>query len=185
MPQNQMPADETDWNNDQIGEMFRDISKYYAANIIENMLYIGRIVYHDGLYSFSRDHQHDPYDMGNADNDTTQVVHVIGEVHPWTALHRIIELKVKSCLYLNENEHNNEIEVRSIHKGIGTAIYSRGQYPLIWWNPNYRDHKYFDVIDIQKVFTEKQQKDSFLSMLAESLRGYELFPPLVQLKRNN
>ena len=185
MQQNQRPIEDTNWDEDEMDDIFNDIYKYYAANIVENMLYIGKIIYADGVYRFAPDQSHGPFSMLDPSKEITRFVHVIGEIHPWSALQRICELKVHSCLYLNENEHSGEIEVRSIHKGIGTAIYSRHQCPLIWWNPKYRDHKYFDVIDVQNVFKEKQERDLFTSMLAESLRDYELFPPLVQLKRNN
>ena len=185
MMPNQRPIEETDWGEDFMDDIFNDIYKYYAANIVENVLYVGKIVYSEGVYSFAQDHNFDPFDLNDTSKETTRFVHVIGEVHPWTALQRIIELKVHSCLYLNENEDSGEIEVRSIHKGIGTAIYTRKQCPLIWWNPKYRDHKYFDVIDIQNVFKDKRERGQFTAKLAESLREYELFPPLVQLKPNS
>jgi hypothetical protein len=35
--------------------IFHDIYKYYAANIVGNVLTIGKIVYQDGIYSFARD----------------------------------------------------------------------------------------------------------------------------------
>ena len=165
-------------------DVFHDISKYYAANIVENMLHIGKIVYTDGIYSFARDDVEGPFNLVDPSHDVTRMVHVIGEVHPRSALEKIIETEVKSCLYLNENEATGEIEVRSIHKGMGTAIYTKQQCPLIWWNPNYRDHNYFDIIDIQNVFTEDRLKNSFTAILAESLREFELFPPLVQLPKN-
>lgn len=184
MQQNQRPIEHTNWDENQMDDIFNDISKYYAANIVENLLYVGKIVYNDGVYSFASDHSHGPYSLVDPNQEITRFVHVIGEIHPWSALQRIVELKVQSCLYLNENEHSGEIEVRSIHKGIGTAIYTRKQCPLIWWNPKYRDHKYFDVIDVQNVFQSEQQRVNFALMLAESLRDYELFPPLIQLKRN-
>ena len=98
-------------------------------------------------------------------------------------IEKIVKVDVVSCLYLNENENSGEVEVRSIHKGMGTAIYSKQQCPLIWWNPKYEEHQYFDVIDIQNVFREERLKNSFSAILAESLREYELFPPLVHLKK--
>ena len=88
-----------------------------------------------------------------------------------------------SCLYLNENDETGEIEVRSIHKGMGTSIYSKQECPLILWNPNYQEHRYFDVMDIQNVFPSSGMKNSFLAILAEGLREFELFPPLLHLKR--
>ena len=100
-----------------------------------------------------------------------------------TSLVGIIETPVQSCLYLNENEQIGEIEVRSIHKGMATSIYTRQECPLILWNPSYQSHAYFDVIDVQDVFREPRLKDSFANVLAESLREYELFPPLVHLKK--
>ncbi len=111
------------------------------------------------------------------------MVHMIGEIHPLSVIEKIIDVDVKSCLYLNENEDSGEIEVRSIHKGMGTAIYSKQQCPLIFWNPKYEEHMYFDVMDIQNVFREDRLKANFSTILAESLREYELFPPLVHLKK--
>ncbi len=163
--------------------IFHDISKYYAANIVENVLTIGKIVYQDEGYRFVRDDVQGPFNLVEPDADVTRMVHVIGEVHPRSALEKIFEVEVNSCLYLNENQNSGEIEVRSIHKGMGTAIYSKQQCPLILWNPNYQAHRYFDVMDIQNVFTEARLKNSFIAILAESLREYELFPPLVHLKK--
>ena len=54
---------------------------------------------------------------------------------------------------------------------------------MIFWNPSYKEHNYFDVIDIQGVFTEERLKSSFTAILAESLREYELFPPLIHLAK--
>ena len=162
---------------------FQDISKYYAANIIENVLTIGRIVFQDGMYQFARDDVQGPFNLVDPDADVTRMVHVIGEIHPRSAVEKIFPVEVNSCLYLNENEETGEIEVRSIHKGMGTAIFSRQQCPLIFWNPSYKEHDYFDVIDIQGVFTDERLKSSFTAILAESLREYELFPPLIQMKK--
>jgi hypothetical protein len=39
------------------------------------------------------------------------------------------------------------------------------------------------VIDIQGVFKESRLKDSFSAVLAESLREFELFPPLIHMKK--
>ena len=167
-----------------MNDIFHDISKYYAANIVENVLHIGKIVYVDGIYSFARDDIQGPFNLVDPSHDVTRMVHVVGEVHPVSAIEKFIEVNVRSCFYLNENETSGDIEVRSIHKGMGTAIYSKQQCPLIWWNPNYRDHNYFDVIDIQNVFSEERLKNSFAAILAESLREFELFPPLVQLPKN-
>jgi hypothetical protein len=164
-------------------DIFHDISKYYAANIIENVLVIGKIIFQDDSYRFARDDVQGPFNLVDPDADVTRMVHVIGEIHPRSALEKIFEVEVNSCLYLNENEESGEIEVRSIHKGMGTAIYSKQQCPLILWNPNYEAHRYFDVMDIQNVFTEGRLKNSFTAILAESLREFELFPPLVQLKK--
>jgi len=117
--------------------IFNDISKYYAANIMANVLTIGKIIYQDGVYSFARDDVQGPFNLVDLDADVTRIVHVIGEIHPRSAVEKILEVEVNSCLYLNENESSGEIEVRSIHKGIGTSIYSKQQCPLILWNPKY------------------------------------------------
>ena len=77
--------------------------------------------------------------------DSGRMVHLIGEIHPRMALKKILEVEVTSCLYLNENYESGEIEVRSIHKGIGRSIYIRGECPLITWNAKYKDHLCFDV----------------------------------------
>jgi hypothetical protein len=163
---------------------FRDISKYYAANIYDNMLIIGRVVFKDARYGFARDDIHGPFNLvANPNEDVTRMVHVIGEVHPRSALEGILQVDVQSCLYLNENSDNGEIEVRSIHKGMGTSIYSKQECPLIMWNPSYEEHGYFDVIDIQNVFDNDRLKNSFTSIISESLRELELFPPLMHLKK--
>lgn len=171
------------WESTAMEDIFHDISKYYAASIVENMLIIGKIVYGDAGYSFARDDVRGPFNLVDPQADVTRMVHVIGEVHPRSALEKIIEVDVVSCLYLNENDSSGEIEVRSIHKGMGTAIYTKQQCPLILWNPNYEDHRYFDIMDIQNVFAEERLKNSFTAILSESLREFELFPPLVQLKK--
>ena len=164
-------------------DIFHDISKYYAANIMVNVLTIGKIVYKDGIYSFARDDIQGPFNLVEPNTDVTRMVHVIGEIHPRSAIEKLFEVNVNSCLYLNENEDTGEIEVRSIHKGMGTSIYSKQECPLILWNPNYEEHQYFDVIDIQNVFSEDRLKNSFSAILAESLREFELFPPLFHLKK--
>ena len=164
-------------------DIFDGISKYYAANIVGNMLTIGKITYLDNGYNFIRDDIQGPFNLVDPEADITRMVHVIGEIHPRSAVEKIIAVEVNSCLYLNENENSGEIEVRSIHKGMGTAIYSRQQCPLILWNPNYEAHRYFDVIDIQNVLSEQGLKNSFIEILAESLREYELFPPLMYLNK--
>jgi hypothetical protein len=163
--------------------IFTDISKYYAANIVENMLTIGKIVYLDNAYNFVRDDVRGPFNLVDPHADVTRMVHVIGEIHPRSAVEKIITVEVNSCLYLNENQGTGEIEVRSIHKGMGTAIYSKQECPLILWNPSYEKHRYFDVMDIQNVFSEQGLKNSFTAILAESLREFELFPPLVHIKK--
>lgn len=163
--------------------VFHDISKYYAANIVGNVLIIGKIVYQDGAYSFARDDVQGPFNLVDPEADVTRMVHVIGEIHPRSAVEKYFVVTVNSCLYLNENSETGEIEVRSIHKGMGTAIYSKQECPLILWNPKYEEHQYFDVIDIQGVFTEPRLKNSFTAILAESLREYELFPPLFHMKK--
>ena len=164
-------------------DIFDGISKYYAANIVGNMLTIGKITYLDNGYNFIRDDIQGPFNLVDPEADITRMVHVIGEIHPRSAVEKIIAVEVNSCLYLNENENSGEIEVRSIHKGMGTAIYSRQQCPLILWNPSYEAHRYFDVIDIQNVLSEQGLKNSFIEILAESLREYELFPPLMYLNK--
>ncbi|MFZ9038031.1 MAG: hypothetical protein ACO3DT_08185, partial [Gammaproteobacteria bacterium] len=163
--------------------IFHDISKYYAANIVGNVLIIGKIIYQDGMYRFARDDVQGPFNLVDPEADVTRMVHVIGEIHPRQAVERIFPVEVNSCLYLNENDETGEIEVRSIHKGMGTAIYSKQECPLILWNPKYEEHQYFDVIDIQGVFKESRLKDSFSAVLAESLREFELFPPLIHMKK--
>ena len=132
-------------------DIFIDISKYYAAQIVANVLTIGRIVYQDDAYQFTRDDVRGPFELVESDDDVTRIIHVI--------------------------------EVRSIHKGMGTAIYSRRACPLILWNRNYQDHMYFDVIDIKNVFSERAERAEFASVLAESLRDDELFPPLVRMAK--
>ncbi len=163
--------------------IFHDISKYFATNIVDNVMTIGRIIYQDGMYMFARDDIQGPFNLVDPDEDVTLMVRVIGEIHPLSAVEKMIDVKIKSCLYLNENETTGEIEVRSIHKGMGTAIFSFQQCPLILWNPNYEKHQYFDVMDIQGVFDGERLKNSFTVMLAESLRAYQLFPPLLHLKK--
>ena len=162
---------------------FQDISKYYAVNILENVLTIGKIVHDDNGYSFARDDIQGPFNLVDPDTDITRIIRVIGEIHPQSALEKIMPVEVNSCLYLNENEDTNEIEVRSIHKGMGTAIFSNQECPLIVWNTNYREFRYFDVMDIQGVFADAGTKNSFISILAESLREFELFPPLLHMKK--
>jgi hypothetical protein len=164
-------------------DIFHDISKYYAANIIENVLTIGKIERVEDGYSYVRDDIQGPFHLVDPDADVTRMIHVVGEIHPLSAVEKIIHLEVTSCLYLNENEESGEIEVRSIHKGMGTSIYSKQECPLILWNPNYQEHRYFDVMDIQNVFPSSGMKNSFLTILAEGLREFELFPPLLHLKR--
>ncbi len=165
---------------------FHDIFKYYAANIYDNLLVIGKIESKDGSYSFVKDNIHGPFNLvANPDADLNEMIRVIGEIHPRSALEGILEVDVSSCLYLNENAETSEIEVRSIHKGMGTSIYSKQESPLILWNPNYREHGYFDVIDIQNVFNNLRLKDSFTSIISESLRELELFPPLMHLKKTS
>ena len=164
-------------------DIFQDISKYYAGNIVDNLLTIGKIAYHQNSYSYIRDDIKGPFNLVDPDADMTRMIHVIGEIHPLSALEKIMKTEVNSCLYLNENEEVGEIEVRSIHKGMGTAIYSKQECPLILWNPNYAEHRYFDVIDVQNVFSDSGTKNSFIGILAESLREFELFPPLLHLRK--
>lgn len=167
----------------RVQDIFVDISKYYAARIVDNVLTVGKIVYRAGEYRFARDDVAGPFELIESESDITRIVHVIGEIHPRSAIVKMFEIDVSSCLYLNENDKTGDIEVRSIHKGMGTAIYTRLQCPLLLWNPSYEEHRYFDVIDIQNVFADSGQKAVFVSVLAESLREYELFPPLVRFKK--
>ena len=162
-------------------EDFQDISKYYAANIVENVLTVGKIIFKDGAYSFAPDNALSTYNLVDQSTDTPRMVHLIGEIHPRNALQLQHEVEITSCLYLNENHESGEIEVRSIHKGIGSSIHIREECPLIQWNKNYGGHRYFDVIDVQHVFTEGRLKNNFIAMLAESLHASELFPPLLHL----
>ena len=53
-------------------DIFQDISKYYAANIVENVLTIGKIVYLDGVYSFIRDDVKGPFNLVDPDADVTR-----------------------------------------------------------------------------------------------------------------
>jgi hypothetical protein len=163
-------------------EDFQDISKYYAADIVENVLTVGRIIFKDGAYSFTPDTALSAYTLVNQSTNTPGMLHLIGEIHPRNALQEPLEEEIISCLYLNENHESGEIEVRSIHKGIGSSIHIRKECPLIQWNENYGDRHYFDVIDVQQMFTEGRLKNSFIAMLTESLRESALFPPLLNLK---
>ncbi len=164
--------------------IFHDISKYYAAHISDNLLTVGKIVYHEDRYIFARDNVQGPFNLvADPDEDITRMVHVIGEIHPRNALESITDVDVDSCLFLAENLQFNEIEVRTIHKGMGTSIYSKQECPLILWNSNYVDDDYFDVIDIQQVFTDTRLKKSFVGIISESLRELELFPPLINFKK--
>jgi hypothetical protein len=166
--------------------IFHDISKYYAANISANILTVGKIVFHEDRYIFARDDVQGPFNLiSYPDEDITRMVEVIGEIHPRDVLDKITKVDVGSCLYLCENPNFNEIEVRSIHKGMGTSIYSKQECPLILWNPHYADDNYFDVIDIQQVFSDTRLKNSFVAILAESLRELELFPPLINFKKED
>jgi len=177
------PARETKNLTIRMEDLFQDISKYYAAHIVDNVLTIGKIVHRDNGYTFKRDDVQGPFHLVEPNADVTRMIHVIGEIHPISALEKIMTVDVHSCLYLNDNEDTNEIEVRSIHKGMGTSIFSKQECPLILWNPSYQQHRYFDVVDVQNVFGNSGMKNSFISILAESLREYELFPPLLHLKK--
>ena len=162
-------------------EVFQDISRYHAANIVESVLTVGKIIFKDGGYSFAPDNALSPYNLLDQNTDTPRIVPLIGEIHPRLALQNLIEIEITSCLYLNENDASGEIEVRSIHKGIGSSIHIREECPLIRWNEKYEDHRYFDVVDVQHVFTEGRLKNSFSAMLAESLCESEMFLPLLHL----
>ncbi|MFT5598507.1 MAG: hypothetical protein ACI823_001585 [Chitinophagales bacterium] len=164
--------------------VFHDISKYYAASIYDNLLNIGKIILHEGSYMFARDEIHGPFNLvADTEKDVTTLIYVIGEIHPRSALDGLLDVNLQSCLYLNETKSKTVIEVRSIHKGMGTSIYSKQECPLILWNANYATDKYFDVIDIQDVFASPRLKESFLSIISESLRELELFPPLIHIKK--
>jgi hypothetical protein len=164
-------------------DIFQDISKYYAAYIVENVLTVGKIIYRKSGYIFVLDNVQGPFNLVDPEADVTRMVHVVGEIHPLSALEKILKVEVNSCLYLNENEDTDEIEVRSIHKGMATSIYTKQECPLILWNPSYEEHRYFDVMDIQKVFVDSGTKNSFTAILSESLREFELFPPLLHLEK--
>lgn len=164
-------------------DIFVDISRYYAARIVENVLTLGKIIYRGNEYQFAREDVAGPYELVEKQSDITRIVHVIGEIHPCSAVERYFKVDVNSCLYLNENDESGEIEVRSIHNGIGAAIYRYQRCPLLLWNPQYAEHLYFDVIDIQNVFTDPKQKAAFASRLSESLREQEHFPPLFSMKK--
>ena len=123
-------------------EDFRDISKYYAANIVENVLTVGKIIPKDGAYNFAPDNALSAYNLVDQSTDTPRMVPLIGEIHPRNALQMQLEVEIISCLYLNENHESGEIEVRSIHKGIGSSIHIKEECPLIQWNENYKDHHY-------------------------------------------
>lgn len=163
-------------------EDFQDISKYYAADIVGNVLTVGKIVCKDGAYGFVPDNALDRYDLVEQSANSPRRVNLIGELHPRDALQEQLEVEINSCLYLNENPGTGEIEVRSIHHGIGSLIHIKRACPLILWNARYEDDRYFDVIDIQQLFTEGRLKDQFIAMLAQSLYGSELFPPLLNLE---
>ncbi len=167
-----------------MASIFPDISKYYAAHISDNILTVGKIVRNEDGYIFARDDVQGPFNLVvNTDEDLTSMVHVIGEIHPRDALDSFTNVDVGSCLFLAENMKFDEIEVRSIHKGMGTSIYTKEECPLILWNPNYIEDDYFDVIDIQHVFTETRLKQSFVGIISISLRALELFPPLINIKK--
>ena len=165
-------------------EDFPDISKYYAANLSQNILTIGKIVFFEDRYIFARDDVQGPFNlMADPDEDVTRMVQMVGEIHPKKALAKLMDVEVNSCLYLCEDPFSREIEVRSIHNGMGTAIFSKQECPLILWNPKYADDNYFDVIDIQQVFSDVRLKNSFVAIISESLRELEYNPPLMHMKR--
>jgi len=164
-----------------MSEIFQDISKYYAADIDGDVLVVGKITFKDGVYCFVPDNTLSPYNLTGQSTDITRMVHAIGEIHPCSVIQKLLEIEITSCIYLNEIYESGEIEVRSIHKGISASIYAKQECPLIRWNANYEDRGYFDVIDVQHVFSEDRLKNRFIAMLAESLREYELFPPLLNL----
>jgi hypothetical protein len=160
---------------------YQDILKYYAANIVENVLAVGKIIFKDGVYNFAPDNALSTYDLVEQSSNTPRMVHLIGEIHPRNALENQFDVEINSCLYLNENHESGEIEIRSIHKGIGSSIHVREECPLIRWNEKYEDDHYFDVIDVQHLLADGRLKNSFMAMLAKRLREFELFPPLLNL----
>ena len=56
-------------------DIFDDISKYYAANIVGNILTIGKIVYRDNGYHFIRDDVRGPFNLVDPGVDVTRIVH--------------------------------------------------------------------------------------------------------------
>lgn len=164
-------------------EDFPDISKYYAANLSENLLTIGRIVFHEGRYIFSRDDVQGPFNLvADPNEDVTRMVHMVGEIHPIKAVEKFMDVEVSSCLYICEDPVSREIEVWSIHNGMGTSIFQKQECPLILWNPKYADDNYFDVIDIRPVFSDARLKDAFVGVISESLREMEYYEPLVHMR---
>jgi hypothetical protein len=162
---------------------FPDISKYYAANLSDNLLTIGRIVYFEDRYIFARDDVQGPFNLvSDPDEDVTRMVQMVAEIHPADALKKIMDAEVHSCLYLCEDAYTRQIEVRSIHNGMGTSIYVKQECPLILWNPKYADDNYFDVIDITQVFSNPRLKGTFVTVISESLRQLEYYEPLMQMK---
>ena len=64
-------------------EDFPDISKYYAANLSQNILTIGKIVFFEDRYIFARDDVQGPFNlMADPDEDVTRMVQMVGEIHP-------------------------------------------------------------------------------------------------------
>jgi hypothetical protein len=91
-------------------EDFPDISKYYAANLSNNLLTIGRIVYFEDRYIFARDDVQGPFNLvSDPDEDVTRMVQMAGEVHPADALKKIMDTQVHSCLYLCEDPFTRQI----------------------------------------------------------------------------
>ena len=167
-----------------MGLLFHDISKYYAANIYDNLLVIGHITYRDDRYIFVKSESHQPISLAvDPDADITRLIHIIGEIHPRSSLEDLLAEDISSCLLLIDNDETGEIEVRSIHKGMGAFIFTGQLCPLVLWNPYYEEHGYFDVVDIQNIFAETRLKTSFIAVISESLRNLELFPPLIHLKK--
>ena len=166
-----------------MNEDFQDISKYYAANIVENVLTVGKIIFKDGAYSFEPDNALSAYSLVDQSTNTPRMVRLIGEIHPRKALQKQLEIEISSCLYFNESHESGEIEVRSIHKGIGSSIHIKEECPLIQWNENYEDRQYFDVIDVQHMFTEGRLKNSFYRDACGESARIHVVPATAECKR--
>ena len=70
-------------------DIFHDISKYYAANIVDNVLTIGKIERVEDGYSYVRDDIQGPFHLVDPDADVTRMIHVVGEIHPLSAVEKL------------------------------------------------------------------------------------------------